>query len=146
NVEVPQPDPSADAIRPVHSDPLSQKATGMPDNRASRLGPGRAGSQPSSEATGVSPTTQSSISRRRTAMWTTRIAQAVMPLGLAIAAPAAMAQDTVKVGMVMPLTGTLADAGKQVLAGARLYMSQHGDTVAGKRIELVVKDDTSSFE
>jgi branched-chain amino acid transport system substrate-binding protein len=79
-------------------------------------------------------------------MWTTRIAQAVMPLGLAIAAPAAMAQDTVKVGMVMPLTGTLADAGKQVLAGARLYMSQHGDTVAGKRIELVVKDDTSSFE
>jgi branched-chain amino acid transport system substrate-binding protein len=56
------------------------------------------------------------------------------------------AQDTVKVGMVMPLTGTLADAGKQVVAGARLYMSQHGDTVAGKRIEVVVKDDTSSAE
>ena len=55
-------------------------------------------------------------------------------------------QDTVKVGMVMPLTGTLADAGKQVVAGARLYMSQHGDTVAGKRIEVVVKDDTSSAE
>ena len=48
--------------------------------------------------------------------------------------------------MVMPLTGTLADAGKQVVAGARLYMSQHGDTVAGKRIELIVKDDASSFE
>ena len=79
-------------------------------------------------------------------MWTKRLAQAVMPLGLAIAAPAAMAQDAVKVGMVMPLTGTLADAGKQVLAGARLYMSQHGDTVAGKRIELIVKDDGSSFE
>jgi len=46
----------------------------------------------------------------------------------------------------MPLTGTLADAGKQVVAGARLYMSQHGDMVAGKRIELVVKDDASSFE
>ena len=46
----------------------------------------------------------------------------------------------------MPLTGTLADAGKQVVAGARLYMSQQGDTVAGKRIELVLKDDTSSAE
>jgi len=79
-------------------------------------------------------------------MWTKRIAQAIMPLGLTIAAPAAMAQDTVKVGMVMPLTGTLADAGKQVVAGARLYMSQHGDMVAGRRIELVVKDDASSFE
>ena len=79
-------------------------------------------------------------------MWTMRIAHALVPLGIAIAAPAAMAQDTVKIGMVMPLTGTLADAGKQVVAGARLYMSQHGDMVAGKRIELVIKDDASSFE
>jgi branched-chain amino acid transport system substrate-binding protein len=58
----------------------------------------------------------------------------------------AAAQDTVKVGMVMPMTGTLAAAGKQVVAGARLYMLEHGDTVAGKRIELIVKDDTTSFE
>jgi branched-chain amino acid transport system substrate-binding protein len=61
-------------------------------------------------------------------------------------AGSAEAQNTVKVGMVMPLTGTLATAGKQVLAGARLYMTQHGNTVAGKQIELIVKDDTSSFE
>jgi len=79
-------------------------------------------------------------------MWIRRIARAVTPLGLAIVASAAMAQDTVKLGMVMPLTGTLADAGKQVVAGARLYMSQHGDSVAGKRIELIIKDDNSSFE
>ena len=52
----------------------------------------------------------------------------------------------VKIGMVMPLTGTLADAGKQVVAGARLYMAEHGDTVAGKQIELLVRDDTTSFE
>src|SRR4029079_19757633 len=61
-------------------------------------------------------------------------------------ASAAMAQDTVKLGMDMPLTGTLADAGKQVVAGPRLCMSQHGDSVAGKRIELIIKDDNSSFE
>lgn len=61
-------------------------------------------------------------------------------------AGAAAAQEAVKIGMVMPLTGVLAGAGKQVVAGARLYMAQHGDMVAGKRIELIVKDDTSSFE
>jgi branched-chain amino acid transport system substrate-binding protein len=58
----------------------------------------------------------------------------------------AAAQTAVKVGMVMPLTGPLAAAGQQVLAGARVYMAQHGNTVAGKQIELVVRDDSSSFE
>ncbi len=58
----------------------------------------------------------------------------------------ARAQGTVKVGMVMPLTGPLAAAGQQVLAGARLYVKLHGDTVAGKTIELIVKDGASSGE
>jgi branched-chain amino acid transport system substrate-binding protein len=81
-------------------------------------------------------------------MWSTCLSRMViMPLAVAAAmVQTATAQDTVRIGMVMPLTGTLADAGKQVVAGARLYMSQHGDTVAGKRIELIVKDDASSFE
>jgi branched-chain amino acid transport system substrate-binding protein len=56
------------------------------------------------------------------------------------------AQSTVKIGMVMPMTGPLAAAGQQALAGARLYVSQHGETVAGKRIELIVRDDASSGE
>src|SRR4051812_1878403 len=56
-------------------------------------------------------------------------------LAAAIAAPGtAGAQSTVKIGMVMPMTGPLAAAGQQVLAGARLYVRQHGETVAGKRI------------
>jgi branched-chain amino acid transport system substrate-binding protein len=58
----------------------------------------------------------------------------------------ASAQETIKLGMVMPLTGPLATAGQQVVAGARLYVSQHGDTVAGKRIELIVRDDASSAD
>jgi branched-chain amino acid transport system substrate-binding protein len=61
-------------------------------------------------------------------------------------AETAGAQDSVKVGMVMPLTGPLAAAGQQVLAGARLYVKQHGDSVAGKKIELLVRDDASSGE
>jgi len=55
-------------------------------------------------------------------------------------------QNTIKIGMVMPMTGTLASAGKQVVTGARFYMRQHGDMVAGKRIELIVKDDTTAFD
>jgi branched-chain amino acid transport system substrate-binding protein len=58
----------------------------------------------------------------------------------------AAAQSTVKIGMVMPLTGALAAAGQQVVAGARTYMALHGNTVAGKQIELVVRDDGSSPE
>ena len=73
----------------------------------------------------------------------------VVVLGIAAAATTpriARAQNVVRVGMVMPLTGTLADAGKQVVAGARLYMDRHSDSAAGTRIELLVRDDTSSFD
>ncbi|MGA7489602.1 MAG: ABC transporter substrate-binding protein [Xanthobacteraceae bacterium] len=59
----------------------------------------------------------------------------------ALASGGAFAQDTVKVGLVLPLTGGLAPVGKQVEAGVKLYMSQHGSTVAGKKIELIIKDD-----
>ena len=56
------------------------------------------------------------------------------------------AQDVVKVGLIVPLTGPFTSAGKQLVAGARLYMQLKGDTVAGKKIELVIKDDTGSAE
>jgi branched-chain amino acid transport system substrate-binding protein len=53
----------------------------------------------------------------------------------------AAAQDTLKIGVILPMTGPFASTGKQVEAGARLYLQQHGTTVAGKRIELMLKDD-----
>ena len=56
----------------------------------------------------------------------------------------ALAQDNVfKIGLVLPMTGQQATTGRQVEAAARLYMAQNGDTVAGKKIQLIVKDDTS---
>jgi branched-chain amino acid transport system substrate-binding protein len=64
----------------------------------------------------------------------------------AAAATPASAQQVVKVGMVLPMTGAFASTGRQVEAAARLYMQQHGDTVAGKKIELIVKDDTASAD
>lgn len=53
----------------------------------------------------------------------------------------AVAEDAVKVGFILPMTGQSASTGRQVEAGARLYVAQHGDTVAGKKIELIFKDD-----
>jgi branched-chain amino acid transport system substrate-binding protein len=73
------------------------------------------------------------------------LSAAVLAASIA-AAGSASAQATVKIGMVMPMTGPLAAAGQQVLAGARLYIKQHDETVAGKRIELIVRDDASSGE
>jgi branched-chain amino acid transport system substrate-binding protein len=54
----------------------------------------------------------------------------------------ALAQDNFKIGLVLPLTGPFASTGKQIEAAARLYMAQNGATVAGKKLELIVKDDT----
>ncbi len=57
-----------------------------------------------------------------------------------LAASGASAQD-VKVGVVLPLTGGLAPVGKQVQAGIKLYMDKNGASVAGKKIDLIIKDD-----
>jgi branched-chain amino acid transport system substrate-binding protein len=53
----------------------------------------------------------------------------------------AFAEETLKIALVLPLTGPFTSTGKQILNGARLYMQQHGDTVAGRKIDLVVRDD-----
>jgi branched-chain amino acid transport system substrate-binding protein len=70
---------------------------------------------------------------------------AVIAISIATVASAS-GQGAVKVGMVMPMTGPLAAAGQQVIAGARLYIKQHGDRVGGMQIELIVRDDASSGE
>ena len=63
---------------------------------------------------------------------------------LAFSTSVAMAQDNkFKIGLILPMTGQQASTGRQIEAAARLYMAQNGDTVAGKKIELIVKDDTS---
>jgi branched-chain amino acid transport system substrate-binding protein len=61
----------------------------------------------------------------------------------AFAAQAAQAQDTIKIGIVQSLTGQLTAVGKQIMGGVNLYVQQHGNTIAGKKIELIVKDDTT---
>ena len=51
------------------------------------------------------------------------------------------AQEAFKIGLILPMTGQSASTGKQIEAAARLYMAQNGDKVAGRKIELIVKDD-----
>jgi branched-chain amino acid transport system substrate-binding protein len=57
-----------------------------------------------------------------------------------LAAGSAQAQQTVKIGLINVLSGQFADAGLQLDNGIKTYMKQHGDSVAGKRIELIRRD------
>jgi len=54
---------------------------------------------------------------------------------------AAAAQDTIKIGLITPLTGPFTTVGQEMQAAARLYIQHNGDTVAGRKIELIVRDD-----
>jgi len=56
----------------------------------------------------------------------------------------AAAQEKFKIGLILPMTGPFASTGKQIEAAARLYIAQNGDTVGGKKVELIIKDDTSA--
>src|SRR5919202_1953105 len=55
---------------------------------------------------------------------------------------AAHAEGTIKVGLVAEFSGPFAGYGKQIHNGIKAYMKQHGDTVAGKKVELILKDTT----
>lgn len=52
----------------------------------------------------------------------------------------AQAQDTVKIGLILPFTGQFADGAKQIDDAIKLYIEENGDTVAGKKIEILRKD------
>src|SRR5262245_24560614 len=64
---------------------------------------------------------------------------ALLALTLLVGFPAA-AQDVIKVGVVAPFTGPFADYGKQFEAGVKAFQKVKGDTVAGKKVQVIVKD------
>ena len=70
----------------------------------------------------------------------TLITAAGVALGTMAALPA-VAQEVVKIGLVLPMTGPFASTGRQVEAGVKAYMALNGDTVAGKKVEVVLRDD-----
>jgi branched-chain amino acid transport system substrate-binding protein len=61
-------------------------------------------------------------------------------VAVALFAASADAQQTIKIGLIMPYSGQFADTAAQMDNAIKLYMKQHGDTVAGKKIEIIRKD------
>jgi branched-chain amino acid transport system substrate-binding protein len=67
--------------------------------------------------------------------------RAVACAAIAGATAQAHAQETIKIGLIVPMTGGQAATGKQIDNVIKLYMQQKGDTVAGKKIEIILRDD-----
>jgi branched-chain amino acid transport system substrate-binding protein len=63
---------------------------------------------------------------------------------ISLAAGAAQAQsDTVKIGVILPMTGQQASTGRQIDAAIKLWVAQNGNRAGGKKVEIIVKDDGS---
>ena len=62
-------------------------------------------------------------------------------IALGMCALSVQAQEAFKIGLILPMTGQQATTGKQIEAAARLFIAQNGDKVAGRKIELIIKDD-----
>ena len=72
---------------------------------------------------------------------TLKMAAALAATGLLLAAAPARAEDPIKIGLVIPMTGPFASTGRQVNAAVKLFLAQNGGTVAGRKVEVILKDD-----
>ncbi len=63
--------------------------------------------------------------------------------GMSLGASAWAQSDTVKIGVILPMTGQQASTGRQIDAAIKLWVAQNGNKVAGKKVEVIVKDDGS---
>lgn len=50
--------------------------------------------------------------------------------------------EAVRIGLILPMTGPFASTGRQVEAAVRAYLGANGETFGGRRVELLVRDDT----
>ena len=49
--------------------------------------------------------------------------------------------ETLKIGFSAPITGPFAENGRQMVAALKLYAEEHGTEVAGRKIEVILRDD-----
>ena len=47
-----------------------------------------------------------------------------------------------KIGLLLPMTGPFGSTGRQIENGVKLYMAQFGSKIAGRQVEIILKDDT----
>src|SRR3954468_9515766 len=72
-----------------------------------------------------------------------KLATAIVSLAAALfASPAAFAADPVKIGVIAEFSGPFAAYGRQIRDGMKAYLKEHGDTIAGRKIEIVERDTT----
>src|SRR5580765_7424589 len=57
-----------------------------------------------------------------------------------LVASATLAQQPIKIGLILPYSGQFADAATQIDNAIKLYMQQNGDTVAGRKLEIIRRD------
>jgi branched-chain amino acid transport system substrate-binding protein len=68
-------------------------------------------------------------------------AAAAAVAGASLLPLSAQAQDTLKIGLIIPMTGPFASTGRQVNAAVKLFLAQNPGLVAGKKVEVLLKDD-----
>src|SRR2546430_2490556 len=72
--------------------------------------------------------------------------RAIWPVMLALIATSCFAQETIKIGFLAPFSGPFAEYGALGEGGIKAFLKLNGDTVAGKKIQLIVKDTAASPE
>lgn len=70
-----------------------------------------------------------------------------LSLGITLAVGAAdsaasNSPDTIRIGIITSLTGSAAQSGEQMKAGVDTWLRQNGGSIAGKKLEVIYKDDT----
>ncbi|CAM5349043.1 ABC transporter substrate-binding protein [Eoetvoesiella caeni] len=68
---------------------------------------------------------------------------AALSLGLA-AASISQAAEPLRIGLVLPMSGPFSSYGQNIENGVRLYLQEHGDTFAGRKVQVILKDDTGA--
>ena len=63
-----------------------------------------------------------------------------------VSIPSALAQQTVKIGVVAEFSGPFADYGAQIVGGMKAYLKQNGDVFGGKKIEIITRDTTGEMK
>lgn len=62
-------------------------------------------------------------------------------LSAGLVSATASAAEPLKVGLIVPMSGPFASTGRQVDAAVKLFMQQNGATVAGRQVQIILKDD-----
>jgi len=60
---------------------------------------------------------------------------------LACASMGSRAEEPIKIGLLLPNTGPFSYMGRQMNAGVQLYLAENGNMVAGRKVELIIRDD-----